>query len=156
MNNSLDQSLSQAAISTFETLAFACADPEPTDEQRSVPVDGAATVRFHGPVTGRVVVRLCGGLLPVISSNMMALDGNPADPMQRDALGELANVICGNVLPALCGAHAVFRLDAPEWSRSPATAPEKAAAAVVLGMDDGRAEIELFLDRQATAEVGTS
>ena len=70
--------------------------------------------------------------------------------MVRDALGEVANVVCGNLLPDLAGREAVFHLSAPEpidvtdaaWCARPAVS----ALSASLGIDGGRADVALHLD----------
>ena len=49
-----------------------------------------------------------------LAANMLGVSDAEADARtRRDALGEVANVVCGNVLPLVGGRHAVFHLGAP-------------------------------------------
>ena len=65
-------------------------------------------------------------------------------------VGEVANVVCGNLLPDLAGREAVFHLSAPEpidvtdaaWCARPAVS----ALSASLGIDGGRADVALHLD----------
>ena len=84
-------------------------EAEPGEEKGT---DGIAVqVGFHGPFTGAVRLEMSAAVLPMLAANMLAMDGEPGRVLQMDALGELANIVCGNVLPALAGPRAVFNLD---------------------------------------------
>jgi hypothetical protein len=141
-------SLSEAAAATFEELAYAFA--ERTDVQDTPRGDdGIATVSFSGPVCGRIVVAMGGGALPSLAANMLGQEEAPTAVVQRDALGEVANVICGNVLPRVAGSTAVFSLGAPNAEPSWAAACARGgvpAARVAFALEGGRADIALFLE----------
>ena len=138
------QPLSDAASRTFEELCFLFPTPL-TDEQREAPMDSAVCVRFTGPATGHVIVRVGGGILGMLTSNMLGEDDADAG-MQRDALAEVANVVCGNVLPMVAGADAAFALEAPR-SINVTDITRTPDAYVELGLEDiGRAEVLLLLD----------
>ncbi len=150
MSTITDQLLRRATVSTFESLAFLFAEDECSESQLAAPLAGKVSVEFHGPMRGRIVLRVTESLMPAIAANMLGDDESHLVPLQRDAIGEMTNVVCGNLLPMLAGAQAVFRLDAPYW-RASATASEDSRAGdaplstVVLGMDDGRVEVQLFV-----------
>ncbi len=150
MSTTTDQLLRRATVSTFESLAFLFAEDECTGEQLAAPWGGSVSVEFHGPMRGRVVLRVTESLMPAIAANMLGDDESHLVPLQRDAIGEMTNVVCGNLLPLLAGTEAVFRLDAPHW-RARTTASEDSRAgdaplsSVVLGMDDGRVEVQLYV-----------
>jgi CheY-specific phosphatase CheX len=155
MSNTTDPSLRRATASTFEDLAFLFLEPECTEEQAAAPLDAATAVTFHGPVHGRLTVRVSSCLLPSIAANMLGEEASRQIPLQRDALGEVANVVCGNALPLIAGAEAVFRLDAPQWVADDPVAREGdvPASVVTFGADDGRVEVALYLfDGAALAE----
>ncbi len=104
--------LASAATSTFEDLAFLSVVPWPHDDTAIPPLTHAVRVRFGGMIAGHVDVALTGGVLPEVASNMLGT-GRAVEAMQFDALGELANVICGNTVPVLAGWAAEFPLEAP-------------------------------------------
>src|SRR5947209_6536696 len=108
----LERAVYHAAALTFEELAFALPMPEAgapsTDD-----LGTRARVAFRGPFTGQVVVAVADAMLPSLAANMLGQDAPPPRWEQEDALGELANVVCGNVLPAVAGRERVFLLDAP-------------------------------------------
>lgn len=110
--------------------------------------DGLVGVDFAGPLEGRLLVRFSEGALPEFAMNMLGTDETPDVCRQRDALGELANVICGNVLPHIAGAMAIFSLSAPvhyaSWDDARSGITLDAAHAAVR-FDTGRADVVLCL-----------
>lgn len=147
MSNITDQLLRQATASTFEELAFLFPEDECSESQLEAPLDATVTVDFHGPMRGRLVLRVSSCLLPAIAANMLGEEESHKVPLQRDALGEMTNVVCGNLLPALAGADAVFRLDAPQWRTDAIDAREGDApiATTVFGIEEGRVDAQLFV-----------
>jgi CheY-specific phosphatase CheX len=145
-------SLVKAATSTFESLALLFPDEETSIGAEYLPLGAATSVRYHGPVTGRVVIGVTDALLPVLTGNMLGADSATDATVQRDALGELANVVTGNLLPLLAGGAAVFTLDAPQllgaepWSPA---GPETRLGLARLRMDEGECVIGLFADADA-------
>lgn len=156
MSNTMVRSLSQTTAATFEDLALLFPDAELSAEQHAAALDVTVSVDFRGPLTGRLVLRASHGVLPAIAANMLGEDESRQAPLQRDALGELANVICGNVLPAIAGAEAVFHLAAPRvHSASEALSRDEDApkAHAMFGIENGRVESLLFLFGDVTAVV---
>jgi CheY-specific phosphatase CheX len=142
MSSSLQTPLFQAAAGTFEELALLMPGDVLGDEQQAAPLDCGVAVDFEGPITGTLEVRMSRTALPSLACNMMGEFDEPSDELQRDALGELANVITGNVLPLLAGTTAVFRLHPP---RTIGDAVGDASATADIGLDDGRAQVRLVL-----------
>jgi CheY-specific phosphatase CheX len=155
------RSLSQTTAATFEDLALLFPDADLTPEQDAMPLDVTVSVDFRGPLTGRLVLRASECVMPAIASNMLGEDESKQVPLQRDALGELANVICGNVLPNIGGAEAVFHLAAPrvhslgETLSRDEDAPK---ARATFGVEAGRVEAQLFVfgESDAFAHVAAS
>jgi CheY-specific phosphatase CheX len=158
--------LLQAATSTFESLALLCPEPCAPDGVAFIPIAAAVSVGFRGAREGHVVVGVTAGVLPALAENMLGADAAPDVRLQRDALGELANVVTGNVLPLVHGGAAVFHLDAPTLASETTFARTDGrmhCAIVRLRMEEGEAIIALFDGRAAdptlvgerTAGVGT-
>jgi CheY-specific phosphatase CheX len=150
MDEKIVKALYRAAALTFEELGFMFPSPELDPLQKYAATDATAAVDFDGPCSGRLVVRLCGGVLPVLAANMMGELDSPPERLQHDALGEITNIICGNLLPSLAGAKQVFQLRSPRvLERDEARAVEAAApsASVSIGLEEGRADILLYLTK---------
>jgi hypothetical protein len=97
------------------------------------------------------LVRVCGGLLPIITSNMLGEEDVSSKNLQYDALGEIANVICGNMLPGIAGSDKVFHVRAPQVAEIPDLPP---VAEVQVGLGEGRADLLLFISRYPALAEG--
>lgn len=140
--------LVDASTETFEQLAYFFAEPGPVDAVDPSDVEGVVAVAFSGVSNGGVVLQLAGGILPALAANMLGLETGASVTEQQDALGEAANVICGNVLPRIAGTTAVFALGVPQrfesW-QSAVDALGPIAAHVRLDVEGGRADIALVM-----------
>lgn len=148
MQATIDSVLYQAAALTFEELSFAFTSSELDETQRTAQPQAFVSISFSGPVSGTLVMVACGGILETLAANMLGKQEPPTPGEQRDALGEVANVICGNLLPGLAGPRAVFHLTAPQHAGAgnPVVAERaSAAASVSIGVDEGRADLTLYL-----------
>ncbi len=148
MGSTMDQSLSRTTAATFEELALLVPEYALSPEQDAAALDVTVSVDFRGPFRGRLVVRASACLLPTIASNMLGEAGSRQPPLQRDALGEIANVICGNVLPAIAGAEAVFHLSAPrvhDANETPSRDGDAPSATAVFGVEADRVATALFV-----------
>lgn len=150
MLSTMERLLSQALTATFEELALICPDTKLSDAQSEALVDVAVAVSFNGPLSGRFVLRATSEILPGITENMLGTGGVFPLTVQRDALGELANVICGNLLPMIGGAEAVFVLSAPQeyiMGGDPMRCTPVARACI--GIENGRALAQLLLSDES-------
>lgn len=148
-----EQLLRLATISTFEDLTFLVPDADCSLEQSEDPFSGFVTVAFHGPFNGCLVIRASESVLPAIAGNMLGEDESKERRLQRDACGEVANVVCGNLLPLLAGKDAQFRLDAPQWESMPFSEVDVPMASAAMGIDDGRIEVRLYVGNIAVQSV---
>ena len=156
MPQSATTSLFQAATSTFESLALLFPARCGVEGAGFVPLAATVSVAFRGAGEGRLVVGVTAGVLTALAENMLGAAAAPHAELQRDALGELANIVTGNVLPMINGAEAVYRLDPP----SPAGAEpfraldgETQLASTRLQMDEGEALLALFVSDVVGAAV---
>lgn len=159
MSSTTARSLSQATTATFEELALLFPETELSPEQAAAPLDVAVSVDFRGPLAGRLVVRASECILPAIAANMLGAEESKQLPLQRDALGEIGNVICGHVLPLIAGADKIFNLAAPvlhEGGVLPQRDSDTPTARVEVGVEDGRAEAVLYLFTGAGEKAGTA
>lgn len=86
----------------------------------------------------------------------MLVDRDPSERQLEDALGEVANVICGNLLPAIAGSTEIFRLDPPRPGVPVrhACSVGELVSTLVLGLDGGRAEVSLYATAAPTCALG--
>ncbi|NLX58397.1 MAG: chemotaxis protein CheX [Phycisphaerae bacterium] len=148
MTTRYDQVLQDVAAEAFSTLGFMF----PMDEGDSAdagpladPV--VAEVCFSGPQSGALKVAVEPQLPAVLATNMTGADDQAPAEQQLDAFKEMANVICGNILPRIAGQEAVFDVHPPEICRQDAPGPGgQCVAQAGLLLDGGRVEVSLFLN----------
>ena len=152
MRTTWETALLQAAVLTFEQVCFLCPETEHVIAPPLDTLEVAATIEFCGVLRGGVCLRLAADLLPVITANMLGELEAPAD-RQHDALGEVTNIICGNVLPQIAPPHEVFQLTPPQIidAHSAITSMGTHVAEVSLGLEDGWATLDLYVEYAAAA-----
>lgn len=146
MNNQ-EMELYQTAAMTFEQLAFMFVTPELEEDHRDDSVQAAATVEFEGPLSGRLVISANGELLEPLASNMLGLD-EASEMQQCDALGEVSNVVCGNIMPRIAQSSEAFRITSPNVVLGDIPADWAVASPslrVSLPFEEGRADVMLYV-----------
>ena len=158
MTSKLEKELYRAAVLTFEEMGFMLPSDEVDARQQAAKAEATVTVPFDGPFSGRLTVTVCGGILGDLAANMLGEDAEVAQEHLDDALGEIGNVICGNILPRIAGTAGVFDLKPPyvlqhagPEALSQADTP---AATAHVGLDSGRADLALFVTNAAMIQAG--
>jgi hypothetical protein len=146
MTPPLQHPLKRVVISTFEDLALLLTPGEDTDVQFRAPLAHAARVAFTGPRSGYLELRASDEVTAAAARNMTASDAAGPE-LCFDALAEIANVICGNLVPALGARDAVYRLSAPVRAHLEPLPP--ADAAVQLDLEHGCIDVRLVLTESA-------
>jgi CheY-specific phosphatase CheX len=149
MTTTLDESLYQATVLTLEQLSYLLPMPAEESDGPREPAAVVASVEFHGPISGRLELVASQRLLEALAANMLGEDEGVSEVQRLDALMEAANVVCGNLLPALGGHEAVFQMRAPQIREAASAAggsgPEPAGRALV-DLDEGWAEVRVFVE----------
>lgn len=153
MTDRLTRLLTQAAAHTLEGLCMSMPDEVTEPRRDGEPPRAAIEIGFSGPFSGSVVLRAYGSLLDEIASTMTAADGTVDDDTIGDALGEIANVVCGNLLPELVDAHLEFDVHPPMRIAPAAADSQSPSAAISLDFLDGRVECEVTLAHEALAKI---
>ncbi|HXB98691.1 MAG TPA: response regulator [bacterium] len=107
----LEARLRDSAADAMEKLCFILPSGEPREP---APLTRAMQVRFNGRYSGRLVLSVDARLYTALAANMLG-EADLGDRQRSDALGEMANVVCGNLLPLL-GWNGEFKLGPPEPS----------------------------------------
>ncbi len=113
------EKLSDTAKKVFENAAFAMIDmPEEEQEcaEASCETRICVMIEFEGHFRGRLAMSASGALAPVLAANMLGVDEDDPDAGKKgtDAIMEILNMVCGNLLPEVAGADVEFRMTAPE------------------------------------------
>jgi CheY-specific phosphatase CheX len=151
MSSAMEASLYECTASTFEMIASLEAQRELSEHQWKTRVAAAASVSFWGPMTGRVAIRVCDHILPAIAMNALGYMEPPSEEMQLDALGEVANIICGSMLRTL-SPETSFGQGTPQVAsyNGGSDDTEPACASVTVGLQEGRAEVLLYLQEASS------
>jgi len=110
-----------------------------------------ACAEFLGPKAGSLWLTAPRSMIETLAINMLGLDdGEQATPDQQvDALKELVNVICGNVLPLADNPKAIYNVFSPQlwFDRRHWLPPEDKtpAARAHLTLESGEVEVGLYL-----------
>jgi hypothetical protein len=115
MNAVVERHLAEVTIDTLERLGFLFASVAEEPPAPSEAALGTVGVAFEGSFAGELEVSLSGPVLTELAANMLGtMEGDPLSfDQQLDALKELANVICGNLLPVIAGSETEFTIGAP-------------------------------------------
>ena len=141
MTQQINQILSAVTNDTLERLAFLFTFPDDSRNHEGPEPAMIGSVEFSGLFSGRLVVRISISIIPELAGNMlgMADDDKISIEAQEDAFKELANVICGNVLPAIAGDQVEFSIGAPQMLSAQ-------DAHELLGRDDPAGEVRLMVE----------
>jgi hypothetical protein len=155
MKAELETTLTRVAEDVFASMAFIMLLDEESSAPDEVGSRVLAQVQFSGPFDGRLMISVSCGMLPILAANMLGLaDGTSTScEQQHDALKELLNVICGNLLPLIATPRDVFHVHEPHILRedeSPdALGSNVSETGVTLWLDCGRVELTLFVNRSS-------
>lgn len=148
MKAQIEKKLMDAAVKTFEETCFMYIMPELEDIQDKLPIDAVAEIKYRGNFTGKLVIEIRGGLLDAIAVNMLGQE-KPSLQQKQDALGEIANIICGNVIPALSSQGGEYKIESPSIIRENQTQSNllgEPLAHTVLNLNQGRADLKFFVN----------
>ncbi|HSW47302.1 MAG TPA: chemotaxis protein CheX [Phycisphaerae bacterium] len=120
-----------------------------------------ARVGFRGPCEGWVEVTTSRAVIGGLAANMLGQDDGepPGEQQQLDALGELANIICGNLVQEFGGPAAVFNLTAPQMQAGPPPSVEAALETVTrvkIPLEEGWLEATLVVTTPVPAPSAAS
>ena len=152
MSEKIKTILFQAAVKTFEELAFLFAFAEDEADPGQADPAVAARVSFSGGVSGTLVMKLSAKVLPELTANMLGVDDQEETTLdqQYDALKETINIVCGNLLPKIAGTQEVFDIDPPEIVAEDETLRksngQNPTCKVTLAFEEGPCDLLFFID----------
>ncbi len=151
MATTLIDALMTTSVGVLEDLCFVCPDPAGDSAPQSMKTL-TVEVAFEGPVQGSLTLRFLDVPREEIAAAMLGeVSGELSESDTRDALGEVANVICGQLLPRIAGDRAVFDLGAPSFAES--ARRDGADASIALAALGGRIEVALHVAKGRFEEV---
>jgi len=155
MKTRIENLLTEATIRTFEDTCFMYLEPELEDAQKNLPLEAAALVRFKGNYSGKLIIESRGGLFSAIAASMLS-NNRPSSQQKKDAFGEIANIICGNLVPFLGRRKELgYKIESPVLLNKKELLKEKKGkplAEVILNFNQGRVDIKFFVDDYPSEE----
>jgi CheY-specific phosphatase CheX len=151
----LKQKVFDTACRVFEEAAFAFVDaPDSAEMETPNRRRLACLLGFEGPFSGVLAIAASDQTAHAFAVNMLGLDESEPEAAGRsaDALGEILNMICGNLLPVIAGKNPEFdistpmRLQSEEFDRIKTEAPPSRVTSVLTLVDGRKTEIILILN----------
>lgn len=107
------KSLSATISEVIEELALVMVE-EPETRPEFSP-DTVAWIEVTGSITGQIIVRCRKELGILLASNLLGIDPEDAQAQEKasDAIGEMLNVICGNLITNFFGVEKTFNVSIP-------------------------------------------
>lgn len=148
MNPMLNHKLVEVTADTLEKLAFIFtfpAEEAPVIDEQSQEI---VRVDFSGPFGGGMELSLPSSALGELAVNMLGAEEGEdlSSEQQRDALKELINVVCGNLLPVLAGHAEEFNLRPPYMVSGESPVWNDPAAVGYLTLENGACRVRMRLD----------
>ena len=150
MKEPIKEMLYRVAVEVLEKIAFVFSSRE--EERDNLDAASALTVKvnFCGLFNGMVLMAVSVHILPEITGNMLGIEDSEETTVeqQQDAVKELINVICGNLLPAVAGKSMVFSVDTPEIVTAGETLSKDGdliASARLALEDEGKCDLFLYV-----------
>ncbi|MCE5211797.1 MAG: chemotaxis protein CheX [Deltaproteobacteria bacterium] len=149
MKTKIKKALEAASVNTFEDVCFMYQVPELKNSHKNLKLEAASAVRYRGDYTGMLLIETRGNLFSAIASNILSTE-SPGLRQKKDALGEIANIICGNVVTSLGRGKLGYKIESPKALNKDdllkKTGHEKPVAEITLNFNEGRADIKFFID----------
>jgi hypothetical protein len=160
MDQAVAKILSIVALETLKKMAFIFGTYEEDDaitenEGQFLGVQ----VDFKGPFSGTLALNISETILPELAGNMLGIDetGPISIDHQQDALREIANVVCGRLLPLIDGREAEFTIDQPQILGASSSGKGHSlpgtVARVKLDLEEGMCDIALAVDGTLPEEL---
>ncbi|HNT33855.1 MAG TPA: chemotaxis protein CheX [bacterium] len=117
MNEEMTETLNRIVCDVFERMAFMFGEIVEKASLPSLQRTGyLAKMGFEGPICGSVSMAVAQSMCPVIAANVLGMDEDDEFVTEKslDALKEMLNVICGQIVTSLAGDEPVFDLSVPQ------------------------------------------
>lgn len=111
----VNEVLYEVISDVLEQFAFMFASPITSDRVKlhALPM-WRAEIHFAGPFSGHLSLCASGPFCMLLATNVLGMEVDELSPEHaRDALKELTNITCGELLAALAGKKHVFDLSVP-------------------------------------------
>lgn len=146
------EDIQNIALNTFEVTCFMFPLDEWEIEEEVLESPNhvvRSIVKFDGAADGGIVINPSESLLTAIAGNMLGID-DPSNEDKEGALCEIANIICGNLVPLFAKNDKICVIRPPrlaeETENLDVLFPGYFKETVSLHLDEGSVEITIFLE----------
>jgi hypothetical protein len=109
------EALRTGLVLAMERLCFAGAEGFSDEPPGGETLD--AFVAFRGPVSGAVAIAMPRAALRGFITALLVPEATEDQLSRADFVSEIANIVCGNVVPRIFGRNSVYVLSPPELAR---------------------------------------
>ncbi len=116
MQTNQDELAIRVFCEVLERLAFMFGEPAPKEELLQNPAEGMkVSMAFAGPMKGTLTLAVPSSMCSEIAANVLGIepDDDLAQKQSLDALKEVLNITCGQMLTALAGTTPIFNMSLP-------------------------------------------
>ncbi len=156
MTEHVKETIYRVAEDVLEKLAFLFSFREDERDHMDYATAMAASVSFGGEFEGSLIMAVSEDVLPELAANMLGIEEQTTPAEQQDALKELINVVCGNLLPEIAGKKNLFNVNPPTIiPRDDAILAEsgpRPVAMAKLALEEGQCDIILFVQDGVSLE----
>jgi len=109
------ENLASAISDVIEELTLMIVEPSDVLPEDWCP-ELKVSIGFDGPVNGRLILLSDGALCDSVAANLLGSDLSDPEVLANahDAVGELLNVVCGNLVTRVFDSQRAFALTLPE------------------------------------------
>ncbi|GAA5522477.1 chemotaxis protein CheX [Aliifodinibius salicampi] len=149
MSTRLKDKIYDIAVNAFEVTCFMFSlEEQEIDEPPKISENiKRAAVDFNGAAEGRMVIHPSEELLTAVAANMLGVE-NPNEEEKSGALCEIANIICGNIVPLFADDDAICYVEPPiiieENTAGLKDKGDKETERVQIYLDEGTVEISVY------------
>lgn len=150
-DSSYAEQIKEIAFETFETTCYMFPmeewELEESDELEKPDGSIRAIVEFDGAAEGGMVISTTSHLLDAIAANMLGVE-EASQEEKEGALGEIANIVCGNTVPSFAHNNEICYIRPPRIAEASENFDEifegRSSEHVEVILDEGIALISIY------------
>lgn len=150
MKKELKNIIHKIVVRIFEETGYIFIDEESIEKYKSTRPASSIGVDFNGKFSGCLMISIYGdNFLSTLASNMLGEELNPSEEQKIDAFGEIANLICGNMLPDITNTKEIFYIGSPKKivNNEDFSDDKKLVAEIDIGFENGFVKTKLYVDK---------
>ncbi|MBI4649920.1 chemotaxis protein CheX [Candidatus Desantisbacteria bacterium] len=150
MKTEFENTIHKIVVKIFEEAGYIFIDEESIEKYKDTCPEATMSVDFKGIFCGRLILSVYGGnFLSTLAANMLGEEINSSEDQKIDALGEIVNLICGNLLPEIADTKEIFYIDPPKKiiNNEDIADSKKIIAEMDIGFENGFVKTKLYVEK---------